>query len=199
MASLLEASRQIATSARGVHENAQRSKGSSEGIADRTHQLNKLTNRIADALTAISTIADKSDVLALNASLEGTKAGEAGKGFTLVAEEMRRLAESVMEAVRDIGELVETIRRASHASVLATEEGVKLSLETTRSAETIRLTSQQQQSGTEQVTRSMNEIADFLAATLAVVRQNGGALGELTKRATQLRELLAEFELEEAA
>jgi methyl-accepting chemotaxis protein len=196
MSSLLEAARQIADSARGVHENAQRSKLSSEAIADRTSQLNKLTTQIAEVLIGISKIADKSDVLALNAALEGTKAGEAGKGFTLVAEEMRRLAESVMEAVRDIGELVDTIRQASQASVLATEEGVKLSLETTSSAEVIRMTSQQQQTGTEQVTGSMNEITDFLSQTLSGVRQNTGAVGELSKRASRLRELLSGYKLQ---
>ena len=67
--------------------------------------------------------ADKSDLLALNASLEGTKAGEAGRGFALVAAEMRRLAESVMAAAREIKQLASDIRTAAADTVCAGEDG----------------------------------------------------------------------------
>ena len=197
MDSLLSAAGQITDAARAVHENAQRTRESSESTADRASQLSQLTSRIADVLTSITKIADKSDILALNAALEGTKAGEAGKGFILVAEEMRRLAESVVEAVRDISELVETIRQASQASVLATEQGVKLSLETATSAEMIRLTSQQQQSGTEQATHSMNEMSELIQQNVSGARQNTRAVEGLGTRASRLQELLSVYNLGE--
>ena len=198
MDSLLEAAEQIARAAEQVHTNAQRTRQSNEVIADRANQLNQLTQKISDALVGINAIADRSDILALNAALEGTKAGEAGKGFILVAEEMRRLAENVVESVREIQQLVTTIREASQASVLATEEGVKLSEETTRSAETIRLTSQQQQSGTRQVTQSMNAVSDLLAQSVAGARECTRATAELNSRAGELRDQLAPYRLSAA-
>ncbi|MBL4849045.1 MAG: hypothetical protein JKY65_26270 [Planctomycetes bacterium] len=197
MISLLDASAQIADAAKLVHTNALRTKESSAETADRTGQLNQLTVRIGDVLIGITKIADRSDILALNAALEGTKAGEAGKGFILVAEEMRRLAENVLGSVRDISELVEAIRVASQASVLATEQGVKLSLETANSANQIRLTSQQQQSGTEQATQSMNEISEILTQALSGARQTTGAVEDLSQRASRLRELLSQYVLED--
>lgn len=195
MDSLLAAANKITDAARMVHENAQRTRASSESTAERASQLNQLTGRIGDVLMSITKIADKSDILALNAALEGTKAGEAGKGFILVAEEMRRLAESVVLSVRDISELVETIREASHASVLATEQGVKLSLETTKSAEMIRLTSQQQQSGTEQATHSMNEMSELIQQSVSGASQSTQAVEELNHRANRLQQLLAIYNL----
>jgi len=197
MLSLLQASSKIASAAKAVHANAQRTQESSAETAERTGQLNQLTARIADVLTGITKIADRTDILALNAALEGTKAGEAGKGFILVAEEMRRLAENVLESVRDISELVEAIREASQASVLATEQGVKLSLETADSANQIRLTSQQQQSGTEMATQSMNEISQILTQALGGARQTTGAVEELSQRASRLRETLSQYVLDD--
>lgn len=195
MESLLLASKEITEAARAVHENAQRTKESSEGTAERASQLNGLTSRIGEVLLSITKIADKSDILALNAALEGTKAGEAGKGFILVAEEMRRLAESVKASVGDIRELVEDVRQASQSSVLATEQGVKLSLETTRSAELIRLTSQQQQSGTEQATHSMGEVTELIGQILSGARQNTSAVEEFGRRASRLQQLLSTYKI----
>jgi methyl-accepting chemotaxis protein len=199
MLSLLQASSKIASAAKTVHANAQRTQESSTETAERTGQLNQLTARIADVLIGITKIADRSDILALNAALEGTKAGEAGKGFILVAEEMRRLAENVLESVRDISELVDAIREASQASVLATEQGVKLSLETADSANQIRLTSQQQQSGTEMATQSMNEISQILTQALGGARQTTSAVEELNQRASRLRETLSQYVLEDGS
>lgn len=199
MLSLLQASSKIASAAKTVHANAQRTQESSAETAERTGQLNQLTARIADVLIGITKIADRSDILALNAALEGTKAGEAGKGFILVAEEMRRLAENVLESVRDISELVDAIREASQASVLATEQGVKLSLETADSANQIRLTSQQQQSGTEMATQSMNEISQILTQALGGARQTTSAVEELSQRASRLRETLSQYVLEDGS
>ncbi|MGE0712317.1 MAG: methyl-accepting chemotaxis protein [Planctomycetota bacterium] len=199
MQGLLDASERIATTARGVHGTAERTRGSSEQTAERAHQLNKLTARISEVLETIKKISDRSDLLALNAALEGTKAGEAGRGFILVAEEMRRLAESVVKAVGDVKELVETIRDASQSSVLAAEEGLKLSDETARSADTIRFTSQQQQSATKQVTLSMGEIANLIRQTASGAGQSTRAIEELAARAARLNELVEQHRGQEEA
>ena len=88
-------------------------------------RLNKRVQQIGKIVEFINGIADKSDLLALNAELEGTKAGDVGRGFSLVAAEMRRLAESVIESTREIERLIEEIRDATNAAVMATEAGVK--------------------------------------------------------------------------
>ncbi|MFZ9886630.1 MAG: methyl-accepting chemotaxis protein, partial [Myxococcota bacterium] len=161
MQTLLDASREIATTAQGVLANAERAQGNSQVVQERIASFRSHTQRIGEILEVIKEIANKSDLLALNAALEGTKAGEAGKGFSLVAGQMQRLAENVMGAVRDIKELTTTIRAATQATVLATEESTKLAADTTRSVRQIALIIQQQRSGTEQVSTAMELVSDI--------------------------------------
>ncbi len=195
MVSLLTSSRQITESTQTVFVNAEKTLKNNRRIAESIENLNDQTQRIAEILELIKTIADKSDLLALNASLEGTKAGEAGRGFSLVAAEMRKLAENVMGSVKDIKQLVGDIRKSSHASVMAAEEGMNLSTQTNDSARQIALITQQQQTGTEQVTQSMNEIRDLLNQTVIGSRESTEAAQELMQLSERLRVLVFNFKL----
>ncbi len=143
---LARSARQIAANAqrvselaRGTFEAAQGGRRSAEAftfamsevrlgnqaIADSVVRLNKRVQQVGRIIEFIDGIADKSDLLALNAELEGHKAGAVGQGFGLVAAEMRRLAENVMRSTREIARLIEDIRDATNAAVMATEAGVK--------------------------------------------------------------------------
>lgn len=159
---LAEAAEQVASDAGQVKELAARSLVSSQRIADHTNLVSTYSERIGQILQLIQDIADKSDLLALNAALEGTKAGEVGRGFSLVAAEMRRLSEHVMDSVRDIRKLVADTREAAHASVLATEEGIKLAREAASSAAQISDAAQRQQVGTDEVRVAAEDIARVL-------------------------------------
>lgn len=194
---LLEAAEEIAQIASRVHDNAGRTRESNQAIAERAHELAQLSRQISGTLLTLREIADRANVLALNAALEGTKAGDAGRGFTLVAEEMQRLAERVKEATTEIDGQVEQIREASQASVLATEQGVKMSAETSRSADRIHRTSQEQQLATQQVTQSMREIGELLQQAVSGANQTTQATEELNSRAARLRDLVATYNLED--
>ena len=141
-------------------------------------------------LATIMQVADRTDLLALNAALEGTKAGEAGRGFALVAAEMRRLAESVMESVAVIRKLMNDVRSASQSAVQAGQEGIALSEQTTRSAGDIALVTQKQRQATEEVGRSMDEMAGAVANTMANTRQTVRTAGELAELAGAISSLI---------
>ena len=192
MVSLLEAANEIAEAAQEVLRAAERSTEASGAIADRISTLNAQSLKIADISEAIQTIADKSDILALNASLEGAKAGEAGRGFVLVGAEMRRLAEMVMGAVRQIKQLTGEIRHVSEAAVLAAEEGRKLSAETTEVSRRITTITGQQRSGTLQVSQAMDEIQEFTQQALSGARQTRSTANNLAETAEQLTRLLGD-------
>lgn len=164
---LAEAAEQVARDAGQVKDLAASSLVSSQRIADHTNLVSTYSERIGQILQLIQDIADKSDLLALNAALEGTKAGEVGRGFSLVAAEMRRLSEHVMDSVRDIRKLVADTREAAHASVLATEEGIKLAREAANSAAKISDAAQRQQVGTVEVRVAAENIARVLNEGLA--------------------------------
>jgi methyl-accepting chemotaxis protein len=180
-------------------------------------KLSRRVERIGTVVEVIDEIADRSDLLALNAALEGAKAGEAGRGFSIVAAEMRRLAENVMESTKEIKNLITEIREATHAAKDASDgnkkmaaEGEKLGSnamsnvtgiltgiqETSDAARVIHLATQQQRTATEQVVQSMAEIEEVTRQAQSGSRQATGAAAELTKLAERLAELVKRFKVE---
>ncbi|MEM1349941.1 MAG: methyl-accepting chemotaxis protein [Myxococcota bacterium] len=195
METLLSSAKKIAESAQTVFKSAERTQLNNRIIADRANELKRHTERIGEILESIKDIADRSDLLALNASLEGLRAGEAGKGFTLVAGEMRRLAEYIKGSVSDIKDLLDDIRESALSSVMAIEEGSRLSDRTTDSALKITLITQQQQSGTEQVTQSMEDLSDLINQGLAGTQEVTLAASELASLSDTMRKLVDTFKL----
>lgn len=190
METLLSSAKKIAESAQTVFKSAERTQANNRLIADRANDLKSHTERIGEILETIKTIADRSDLLALNASLEGLRAGEAGKGFTLVANEMRRLAENIKGSVVDVKALLDDIRESALKNVLAIDEGSRLSERTTESALKISLITQQQQSGTEQVTQSMEDLSHLINQGLVGTQQVTTAATQLSDMAESMRALM---------
>ncbi len=183
-------------------------------VAESIAKLSKRVERIGTVVEVIDEIADRSDLLALNAALEGSRAGEAGKGFSIVAAEMRRLAENVLDSTKEIKNLITEIREATaaahaaaEASKVATESGERLGSvaaqavegilagvqETSDAARVINLATQQQRTATEQVVASMAEIEDVTRQTTQASKQATGAAAELTQLAGRLAELIKRF------
>ena len=83
---------------------------------------------IAEKITVISDIAEKTDILAINAAIEAARAGEQGKGFAVVATEIRKLAENSQTAAQEIDKLVGTsvnIAEKSGKTRLATSQLIR--------------------------------------------------------------------------
>jgi methyl-accepting chemotaxis protein len=196
MQSLLESAAHIAESARGVLANAERTRETTDGTSKRFAELTGHTNRIAELLEVIREIADRSDLLALNASLEATRAGEAGRPFSLVAAEMRRLAERVTASVQDVKSLVSDVRAFGSSTIMATEEGRRLAESTTESARQITLVTQQQRTGTEQVSQGMRDITAALTQSVAAASQIRASTEALKTQADRLAEMVGRFRLD---
>lgn len=196
MQSLLHSAGNIAESARGVFENAQRTRQTTDGMTGHVQTLNKHTTRIAELLELIRDIADRSDLLALNASLEATRAGEAGRAFALVAAEMRRLAERITASVQDVKSLLVDIRSAATSTGSATDDGRQLAESTTESARQITMVTQQQRTATGQVLESMHEISSVLAGGVTSMREIRASSELLRKTAENLNEAVGKFKLE---
>jgi methyl-accepting chemotaxis protein len=186
-------------------------------VDDAIGKLSRRVERIGTVVEVIDEIADRSDLLALNAALEGAKAGEAGRGFSIVAAEMRRLAENVMESTKEIKNLITEIRESTHAAKEASDgnkrmagEGQQLGSnamtsvtgilsgiqETSDAARVIHLATQQQRTATEQVVQSMADIEEVTRQAQSGSRQATGAAAELTKLAERLAELVKRFKVD---
>jgi len=80
---------------------------------NRVQDLSRQTSEISSLVVVIKSIADQTNLVALNASIEAARAGEHGKGFAVVADEVRKLAEQVTKSVQDITGIVENIQSES--------------------------------------------------------------------------------------
>jgi methyl-accepting chemotaxis protein len=185
-------------------------------INDNIVQLNRHVQQIRGIIDLINDIADRSDLLALNAALEGTKAGQAGKGFLLVAAEMRRLAENVFSSTAEIKQLIAEVTEATNATVMATESGMKTTREgvdrageaekafgriietieeTTRASKQISLATQQQHTGTEQIVSAMGEVAEVSQKWVEGIRDTTQSVGELSGITSQVKALVAKYRI----
>ncbi len=191
-----------------------RMKGDNQAIADAVVRLNKRVQQIGKVVEFINEIADKSDLLALNAELEGTKAGEPGRGFSLVAAEMRRLAENVLSSTLAIERLIDEIRDATQAAVMATEAGLKttergaslaaqvdsslglileLARQTSHAVRSISLATQQQQTGTDQLAAAMGDILRVTEENAEATQQMVAANTDLSALARDLKATVQRF------
>jgi len=90
---------------------------------DKVKQLDTQSKEISNLVGVIQSIAEQTNLLALNAAIEAARAGEHGKGFAVVASEVRKLAEQVTLSVSDITGIVSSIQKESNNVVLSLEEG----------------------------------------------------------------------------
>ena len=212
----LGAAQQGQRSAESFLGSMERMKQDNAAIASAVVRLNKRVQQIGKIVEFINGVADKSDLLALNAELEGTKAAEVGRGFSLVAAEMRRLAENVLESTKEIEGLIEEVREASAAAVSATQGGVravetgttlaqqvseslrqitKLAGKTSDAVRSISLATQQQQTGTDQLAETMADILRITQQSLNATKQVSTANTDLLVLARDLREVVERFQI----
>jgi methyl-accepting chemotaxis protein WspA len=94
----------------------------SQQLVDRLSELNERAGRINSVTSLIGKIADQTNLLSLNAAIEAEKAGELGSGFSVVATEIRRLADRTAVAVLDIESIVKEIQSAVSSSVMTMDQ-----------------------------------------------------------------------------
>ncbi len=204
---LLATSRQIAESAQRVAQIARETTGSAQAgelTVDTAHQsigairqqvdlivssmleLGKKSQHIGAVLDIVSELAEQTNILAINATIEAAGAGEAGRRFAVVAEEIRKLADRVSGSTKEIRTLIDDVRSAVNTTVMTTETGSKavdtgsrqfgevassfkqivtLVSTTTEAAREIELSTKQQATAVEQVNVAIANVAQATRET----------------------------------
>ena len=187
-----------------------------EGIAGNILVLSEQTHQIGEIITTVNDIADQSNILALNASIEASRAGEHGRGFAVVAAEVRNLAEQSRQATAQVRTILSDIQNGINSTVMATEEGTKVVDQgTSLAAQTQEVIGQlvavinesaqvaaqmmaggrQQASGVEQIALAMQDINQAAMQSLASTRQAEKAVQDLNELARSLTETVEQYRL----
>ncbi len=90
---------------------------------DGIKELNSKINGIWDIVSIINNVADQTKIIAFNAELEASSSGEAGKNFHIVATEIRRLSDNIIDSIKEIREIIAEIQKASDTLILDSEKG----------------------------------------------------------------------------
>jgi len=188
-----------------------------EGSAEKILNLGMKSQQIGEIIDIINEIAIETKMLSLNAAIEAAKAGEAGKGFSVVAGEIRRLAEDVVRSTVTIKDVLLEIQSAASASVLAADENVKgaeegavrlsrvgtaleniitMAGQTVESARQISVATNQQREASEQVVSTMREISAVTQQTAATAKNSISSANDLKRLAEELRSRVNQFKTE---
>ncbi len=95
-------------------------------IAQSIIALSEKSQNISELIERVDHISEQSNILAVNASIEAAKAGEQGKGFSVVAQEIRNLAEESKQGTKQIRSILKDIQKATNTAVMTTEKGIKV-------------------------------------------------------------------------
>lgn len=186
-------------------------KEQTEAIAGNILSLAERAQAIGEIIASVTDVAEQTNLLALNAGIEAARAGEHGAGFTVVAREIKDLADQAKKATAQVRQILSEIQKATNSAVIVTEEGNK-SVNTTikavnRAGETIRTLSAtldeaataasqitasatQQATGMSQVQQAMRDIKEATSQSLASTKQAERAAQDLNALGTKLKALL---------
>ena len=182
----------------GIHaENG--AKISGEAIAA-MEGIESTSGEMAEIINVIDEIAFQTSLLALNASVEAARAGESGKGFSVVAAEVRLLAERSAEASKQIGELIAgNVREVQSSADKVRESGLALNRIEEATAEVITLVervsgaSQEQATGIRELGRAMTEIDTVTQSNGELVLRTAELMDNLAESGAHLFELVSMF------
>ncbi len=173
------------------------------GVVDTMQSINDSSRRIVDIIAVIDGIAFQTNILALNAAVEAARAGEQGRGFSVVAAEVRSLAQRSAAAKEIKGLISDSVQKVDGGSTLVREAGETMTQivssvqRVTDIMAEISSASAEQSSGIDQVNQAVTQMEDVTQQNAARVEQAAAAAKSLEQQAQHLQEAVSAFRLVE--
>ncbi|MFE1815226.1 methyl-accepting chemotaxis protein [Metapseudomonas otitidis] len=219
----LDASRQADTAA---HEGSRQMTDTVQAISALANEVNTSAERVGSlarqmqevgkVLDVIRSIAEQTNLLALNAAIEAARAGEQGRGFAVVADEVRLLAQRTQESTLEIEQMVGRLQQEATSSVQTMQDSSELARDTAQLAERanqslqeisrtiaaineqnvmIASAAEEQAAVAREVDRSLINIRDLSAQTAAGAQQTSASSQDLSRLAVELNRVVSSFRL----
>ncbi|HTW38061.1 MAG TPA: methyl-accepting chemotaxis protein [Steroidobacteraceae bacterium] len=187
-----------------------------QDTSKRIKRLGESSQEIGNIVELINDIAEQTNILALNASIQASMAGEAGRGFAVVADEVQRLAERAANATKQIEVLVRTIQTDTNEAVVsmersttdvvggallaenagaALEEIEQVSNQIASLVQNISASSRQQSSAVQNIARNMQVLKEISAQTADSTSATSAAIAKLAELSAGMRKAAAGFRL----
>jgi methyl-accepting chemotaxis protein len=187
-----------------------------EEVARNIVALSEKTQAVGEIIATVNDIAERSNLLALNAAIEAASAGEQGSRFSVVANEMKNLADQAKESTVQVRTILGDIQKGINSSVMFTEEAVKrvevgrqqadvteqtirqmahTTVESVQAFEQIIGAGNQQQIGFEQVAQGMKDIRQAAGQTAAATAQLEKAVVNLHALGQELKKAVGRYQL----
>jgi methyl-accepting chemotaxis protein len=180
--SVNEISRQVQESSRIAGDAVRQA----QQTDSRINALSQAAGRIGDVVKLITAIAEQTNLLALNATIEAARAGEAGRGFAVVASEVKQLASQTAKATDEISTQIAGMQSATQESVAAIKEIGETIGRISEIASTIAAAVEEQGAATQEIARNVGEAAKGTAQVASNITDVNRGAGETGSASTQV-------------
>jgi methyl-accepting chemotaxis protein len=155
-------------------------------------EMGKRTGDISTIVDTIDMIAERTNLLSLNASIEAARAGEAGRGFAVVAEEIRNLADRSAKATSDIAAIIKALQEVVQEAVATSNDGLRVADESGRMSEDAVAALKKILGGVHETTQLIAQIATASAEQLAAAQNAATAINTTSTQAKHVATATAE-------